>query len=176
MQALPATAETVAASLSDEANTGSSIATVRLRAAVISREHRIEEMPDPCKVEAVRQAVRALAKTFGTGQGHAAPLRQGDETVIVKRARQDQTLRGLRDLAVLLVGRDLLARANELCSVTVEMLRPQPSGEMLVDVVRRKTDTEARPCILGGRSSRRCHSMARGRRHTLGLRVSGARS
>lgn len=146
---LPATPVTVAAFLWSQMEEGRAAATIRLRAAAIAREHRVSGFPDPCRDEVVRADLRAIAKRLGTGQAHAAPLRQRDEDVIVARARQDRSLRGLRDLALLLVGRDILARANELVAITVEMIRFQDSGEALVDVLRRKTDTEARPCILG---------------------------
>lgn len=73
--------------------------------------------------------------TFGP---QAAGLTERDTLTI--RARLGTTVRNARDLALLLVGRDLLARASELVSVTVEDLEPTEDG-VLVKLRRRKTTT-----------------------------------
>jgi integrase len=54
----------------------------------------------------------------------------------------------LRDQALLLVGRDLLARASELVALRVEDVQAVEGGAV-VALRRRKTDTEARPYFIG---------------------------
>jgi integrase len=150
-RALPADPVTVAAFVLDIAG---ALATVRLRVAAIAHEHRLADLPDPCRTETVRKALKATARIRGAIQRTAAPLRLRDADRIADRmqhraADQKRPLhpRELRDLALLRVGHALLARANEIASITVEAIRFQDDGTALVDLMRRKTSdsTEATP-------------------------------
>jgi integrase len=58
-------------------------------------------------------------------------------------------LKDLRDLAVLLVGRDLLARANELVQLTHEAVQFQENGTALVRMRRCKAETRTSTYPLG---------------------------
>lgn len=149
---LPADPVTVAAFV---LFTPGALASVRLRVAAIAHEHRLANLTDPCRSETVRQALRAAAKERGTKQEHAAPLRLRDVDRIVDEIRRRAKKRGaivprdLRDIALVRVMHALMSRANELSSITVESVRFQSDGTSLVDLLRRKTDDEARPCPLG---------------------------
>jgi site-specific recombinase XerD len=118
---LPAGPETVAAYLRCESERGRALATVKRRAATVSLAHRAARFPDPCKTETVRLTVRALARTLGTQQRQAAGLNQSDADRIAASVAGRRP-KDLRDLALLQVGRDLMARASELVSVTVEAI------------------------------------------------------
>jgi site-specific recombinase XerD len=146
ISALPATPESVAKFLRAEAAEGRAVATVRRRAATISRLHRAAGIESPCDHEFVRLALKGIARARGTDQRQAAGLTERDADLI--EAQLGNTLRHTRDLALLLVGRDLLARASELVALAVENLEPTDDG-MLVELRRGKTMTETRSYFIG---------------------------
>lgn len=143
---LPASPELVAAFLRAEAEAGKAVATVRRRAATIAALHRAAGVANPCAAELVRLVLKGLARSRGTGQRQAAPITEREALRI--RARMGDTLRDLRDAALLMVGRDLLARASELVAVRAEDVTPAANGGAVVMLRRRKTDTEARPYFI----------------------------
>jgi integrase len=143
LQALPADPTTVAAFLRSESEAGKSVATVRRRAASIAHIHRAAGVPNPCQAEPVRLALRAIARQMGTDQRQAAPLSARDAHRIEDRVLGDDArLKDLRDVALMMVGRDLLARASELVGLTVEAVQFEADGVALVALRRRKTSTE----------------------------------
>lgn len=144
---LPATPETVVAFLRAEVEAKPyKVGTLRRRVASIAAMHRAAELPNPCEADLVRLELKGLARRLGTGQRQAAPLTERDLHRI--RARMGDTVRDLRDQALLLVGRDLLARASELVALRVEDVQAVEGGAV-VALRRRKTDTEARPYFIG---------------------------
>lgn len=146
--ALPATPETVQGFLRAEVEAKPyKVGTLRRRVASIAAMHRAAELPNPCEAALVRLELKGLARRLGTGQRQAAPLTERDLHRI--RARMGDTVRDLRDQALLLVGRDLLARASELVALRVEDVALLDNGAALVALRRRKTDTEARPYFIG---------------------------
>lgn len=145
--ALPATPETVQGFLRAEVEAKPyKVGTLRRRVASIAAMHRAAELPNPCEAALVRLELKGLARRLGTGQRQAAPLTERDLHRI--RARLGDTVRDLRDQALLLVGRDLLARASELVALRVEDVQAVEGGAV-VALRRRKTDTEARPYFIG---------------------------
>ena len=147
--ALPAAPETVAAFLRAEAETHK-VGTLRRRAASIAAMHRAAELANPCESPLVRLELKGLARRLGTGQRQAAPLTERELLRI--RARLGDTVRDLRDQALLLVGRDLLARASELVALRVEDVQAVEGGAV-VALRRRKTDTEPRPYFIGAEAT-----------------------
>lgn len=141
-QALPADPATVAAFLRAEDTAGKSVATIRRRAASIAHMHRAAGGSNPCQAEPVRLALRAISRQRGTDQGQAAPLSARDAHRIEDRVLgEDARLKDQRDVALMMVGRDLLARASELVALTVEAVQFDSDGA-LVELRRRKTSTE----------------------------------
>jgi len=62
----------------------------------------------------------------------------------------DARLKDLRDVAPLLVGKDLLARASALVSLTVDAMNfDAEDGTAHIALRRRKTTTETQACLLG---------------------------
>jgi integrase len=145
---LPASPEAVAAFLRHDP--AKSVATIRRRAATISRMHRAAGVSNPCEHEIVRLALKGLARTKGTDQRQAAPLTQRDADTI--KARMGDTLKDARDLALMLVGRDLLARSSELVTLEVPAITFTDDGA-LIDLRRRKTSTEAVTYYIGPESA-----------------------
>lgn len=149
LSTLPAMPATVAAFLRSEAEV-KAVATVRRRAATIARMHKAAELPNPCDSELVRLALKGIARNRGTDQRQAGALTERDAVTI--RAHLTDAPRDLRDLALMLVGRDLLARASELVAIDTADLERVDDG-LLVNVRRRKTSTEARPYFVGAEAA-----------------------
>jgi site-specific recombinase XerD len=143
---LPATPHLVAAFLQAEDDAGRSVATVRRRLATISAMHRAAGLANPTEHDIVRLTLRGIARARGTAQRQAAPI--GEREALRIRAHLGDTVRDLRDQALLLVGRDLLARASELVAVKVEDVQAVEGGAV-VSVRRVKTETEPRPLFIG---------------------------
>ena len=143
---LPASAETVAAFLRAESADGKAVATVRRRAATISRMHKAAGMVSPCDDELVRLALKGIARNRGTDQKQAAGLTERDTLTI--RARMGDSVKDARDLALVLAGRDLLGRASELVSLTVADITATDDGA-LVKLRRTKTSTDSATYYMG---------------------------
>jgi integrase len=148
---LPADPGSVAAYLRAESEAGRAVATVRRRAATIACAHRAAGLTNPCQAETVRLAVRAIARERGTDQRQAPALgeREADRIAYVTGA-PDAPLKDRRDLALVLVGRDLLARASELVSLTIESIAwDEADGTATINLRRRKTSTETQAYLIG---------------------------
>lgn len=150
LPSLPAAPATVVTFLRAEVAAGKSVATIRRRTATLSRMHRAAGLPNPCDDDLVRLTLKGIARERGTDQRQAAALTERDAITI--RAHLGDTPRDLRDLALLLVGRDLLARSSELVALRVEDLEAVEDGA-LVRLRRRKTSTEAHTYYIGGEAA-----------------------
>jgi site-specific recombinase XerD len=119
-------------------------ATLRRVLASIARVHRVLGLADPTKDEEVRVALRGMARRraeSGKGrQRQAAGLTE--RAVDAMLATLGDRLIDLRDRALLLVGRDLLARRSELVALRVADLAPSDEGGATVLIGRSKTDQE----------------------------------
>lgn len=127
--ALPAAPETVAAFLAAEARAALAVNTLRLRHAAIRYLHLLAGYPPPT-AEAV------VSTTFaGIRRAHRRPL--GKKTaLVVDRLRAaietiPETLPGLRDRALLLVGFAAALRPSEIARLTLEHLTRHPDGTEL---------------------------------------------
>lgn len=140
MAALPTTPETLRAYIL-EAGSTLAVATVRRHVASIAHLHRAAGLPDPAKIEAVRLTLRALARAKGTRQRQAAALTEAGVAAILATTRPT-TLLSLRDRALVLVSRDLLARRGELVALRLEDLARGADGSATVLIRRSKTDQE----------------------------------
>lgn len=148
---LPASPKQVCQFLRDESEAGLAVATIRRRASTISKMHQAAGLPNPCTDELVRMALKGIAKTKGTDQRQAAPLTERDAITI--RAHMTEAMRDVRDTALMLVGRDLLARSSELVALQVSAIEWADDGA-LVRLRRRKTATESNTYFLGHDTAR----------------------
>ena len=138
--ALPASPQTVAAFLAAEAGKGLAVNTLRLRHAALRYLHLLAGYPPPT-------ASPLVAATFaGIRRAHRRPLRKKTALVIEPlRAAVQQipdTLPGLRDRALLLVGFAAALRPSELAALTCEHLTRHEDGIALF-LPWRKNDQEA---------------------------------
>ena len=139
--ALPAAPETVAAFLAAEARAELAVNTLRLRHAAIRYLHLLAGYPPPT-------AAAVVSTTFaGIRRAHRRPL--GKKTALVlDRLRAaietiPETLPGLRDRALLLVGFAAALRPSEIARLTLEHLTRHPDGIELF-LPWRKNDQDAR--------------------------------
>lgn len=149
MESMPASSGTVAGFLKAEAESGKSVATIRRRLATISAMHRAANIPSPADSQLVKLAMKGIAKAKGTDQRQAAPLSADDAVTIA--AKLGDSPRELRDLAAILVGRDLLARSAEL--VAIEVAHIEWGSPTIIMLRRRKTSTEAKPYAIGPKAA-----------------------
>ncbi len=136
---LPASPATLAAYLAHLADTGSKVSTIMRRLSSISKAHQTAGLPNPTRDEAVRLVVAGIKRDLGTAPGKAAPLMTGDVRCLV--AACPDTLSGLRDRALLLVGFAGGFRRSELVGLAFGDLEPTVDG-LVIHLRRSKTDQE----------------------------------
>lgn len=145
---LPAAPDHVA-SYVDARGAERAVATVRRYLASIAFLHRAAELPDPTKANVVRLAVRRLARRRGTRQRQAAPFGGQAAGAVAGQVTEGTRSRliDLRDAALLLVTRDLLARRAEVAALRLEDLEMHEDGSATILVARSKTDQEGRGAV-----------------------------
>jgi integrase len=145
--ALPAAPETVAAFLAAEARAELAVNTLRLRHAAIRYLHLLAGYPPPT-AEAV------VSTTFaGIRRAHRRPLGKKTALVLDRLCAAiemiPETLPGLRDRALLLVGFAAALRPSEIARLTLEHLTRHPDGTELF-LPWRKNDQDARGVAAAG--------------------------
>jgi integrase len=139
--ALPASPETVAAFLAAEARAELAVNTLRLRHAAIRYLHLLAGCPPPT-------AAAVVSTTFaGIKRAHRRPLNKKTALVLdrLRPAIQaiPQTLPGLRDRALLLVGFAAALRPSEIARLTLDHVTRHADGIELF-LPWRKNDQDAR--------------------------------
>jgi site-specific recombinase XerD len=145
-QALPATDETVALYLADLAGRGAKASTLARRLVAISQAHKTVDLPSPTTSSVVRRVHAGIRRAHGTAQLGKAPALVGDIRKMVQA--QPDSLRGLRDRALLLLGFAGAFRRSELVGLNVEDLELSRIG-LVVTLRHSKTDQEARGRRVG---------------------------
>ena len=140
--ALPAAADTVAAFIDA---TDKAPATLRRYVASIAHMHRAAELPDPTKTEAVKLALRRISRSKGVRQRQVTGITKAVAALMVDAL--PDSMKGLRDRALLLVARDLLARRSELVALDVGDIEFGDDGTATVAIRRSKTDQEGQGAI-----------------------------
>ena len=143
--ALPAPPDAVA-SFIDAMATEKKPATVRRYVASIGHLHRAAELADPTKANPVKLALKRLGRQHGSRQQQAAPF--GEMAVERVLATTADTLIDRRDLALLMVSRDMLARRSEVVALQVGDVQFADDGSATVLISRSKTDTAGEGAVL----------------------------
>ena len=98
-------------------------------------------MAAPAEAEVVRLALKRATRQLGTRQRQAAPLGEAEVAAILATTRGTSgRLADLRDVALVLVMRDLLARRGEVVALTLADLDFAGDGSATVLIRRSKTD------------------------------------
>ncbi|MBF0590176.1 MAG: site-specific integrase, partial [Magnetococcales bacterium] len=90
-------------------------ATVKRHLVSIAHLHRAADLPDPTKENKVRLAIKRMNRTKGTRQKQARGLTMLDVERIL--ATVEWTVRDTRDVAMILLARDLMARSSEIVAL-----------------------------------------------------------
>lgn len=138
-QALPAEPAAVAAYVDDlAAISNRKAAGIRQAAWSIGKVHRLAGLSDPTKAEVVRQALERMARQLGVKQQQAAPIGAYEVRRIMEQAGTRPI--DVRNLALLLVMRDLLARRSEVVALDVADVSYDRDGSGIATIRRSKTD------------------------------------
>ncbi len=136
----PAEAETVALYVTDLARRGRAPATIARRLVSIAVYHRAAGYPSPSDHGVVRAVVSGLRRQLDVAQRQKTALEINSLRVVLARIAVD--VRGLRDRAILLIGRAAALRRSELAALVVNNLRFEPDG-LILELRQSKTDQDA---------------------------------
>src|SRR6266702_6710077 len=138
VSALPASPETVAAYIATEAQTAKP-STISRRVAAIKYAHKLAGIQSPTDAEGVKATMRGIRRTFGGARNKKAPAVAGKMLGMVATA--PDSLAGLRDRALLLLGFGGAFRRSELVALDVADIAETETG-LLVAIRGSKTDQE----------------------------------
>lgn len=136
--AIPASPEILARYLAEHAGT-LSVATLARRVASLAKVHRARGLPDPAGAELVRATLGGIKRMKGIAQREAQPLLRDDLLQVLDTT--GDTLRDVRDRALLLVGFAGGFRRSELVGLDSDDVQPMRQG-LVLTVRRSKTDQE----------------------------------
>jgi integrase len=142
---LPAHPDTVSAYLADKAGTVK-VSTLRRHLATVSKAHQVAGLANPCRETSVRDTVSGLRRTYGTAHDEAPGLLADQLGQTVDTL--GDTLSGVRDRALLLVGWCAGLRRSEVAGLTWGDITPDPDG-LLITLRRSKTDQEGAGRLVG---------------------------
>ena len=160
---LPAAPEVVAAFLTELAELGMAVSTLRLQKSALAAVHRAAGERDPTETEGVRKVMSGLARTVGRNQKQARPLTAEGLAAVRATAtqprrnhrsdgKQETAERALRrgqvDVALLSVMRDGLLRRSEAARLRWDEVEFQEDGTARLLIGRSKTDQEGEGAIL----------------------------
>jgi site-specific recombinase XerD len=139
LESMPATASTAARFLSHQADSGLKASTIGRRAAAVAYAHKLAGFEPPTSAETVRAVVRGIRRSIGTAAARKQPATAEVVGKMLKHC--PDTLRGLRDAALIALGFAGAFRRSELVALTVADLVEAPDGYR-VTIRRSKTDQE----------------------------------
>jgi site-specific recombinase XerD len=138
VSSLPAAPETVAAYIAAEAQTAKP-STISRRVAAIRYAHKLAGIQTPTDAEGVKATMRGIRRTFGGARNKKAPAVAAKMLGMVATA--PDSLAGLRDRALLLLGFAGAFRRSELVALDVADIAETETG-LLVTIRGSKTDQE----------------------------------
>jgi site-specific recombinase XerD len=143
--ALPVSAETVAAFLAAEADSGKRPSTLGRRLAAIRYFHKLAGLPTPTDAEAVKATLRGIRRSMGSAKARKAPALA--EHIKAMVAASPESLRGKRDRALVLLGFAGAFRRSELVALDVADIEEVELG-LRVLIRRSKTDQEGMGSLI----------------------------
>lgn len=143
---LPAEPHTVAAYVDDLNEQGRKPAGIRQAVWAIGKLHTLARTDSPIEDQVVALAVKRATRAAGSRQRQVAPF--GERAVWRVQEVTGLRLSDLRDLALLLTARDLLARRSEVVALQVEDIEFAADGTATVLIRRSKTDQAGEGAVL----------------------------
>ena len=157
LEALPASEAIVGLFLADRAATLKN-ASLRTRLVAITRAHRVRGLHLDTKAPQIRDVMQGIARTHGRAVTKKAPATLDVLRDAVRALAKDDTLRSLRDRAIMLLGFAAALRRSEISAIDVSHLRFTAEG-LVLTLPRRKTDQEGVGTEIGvpyGQDARYC--------------------
>ncbi|WP_207384431.1 site-specific integrase [Legionella wadsworthii] len=145
LDALPATPDTVARFLAQQASSGIKPATLTRRLAAIRMAHEANGFANPTQHKGVKTVFKGIKRDKGTAQEKKAPLTAQRMAAII--AHCPDTLTGTRDKALLLLGFAGAFRRSELVALEVNDIERTPEG-IKVTIRKSKTDQEGQGQVI----------------------------
>jgi len=174
---LPCTADTLAAFLVEQADSGLHTSTLEGRLAAIRKAHELKGFPSPTTDPMVKAAIRGIRRTYGSAPNDVAlPLRLVQLQAIVGRLTARTDIQQARTRALLLIGWAGAFRRSELVAIDVEHVQWHRGG-IRIQIPFSKTDQEGRGqsvAIPAGKNAATCPCRALGHWFTLSGVSSGA--
>lgn len=136
---LPADVDTVVRYVTELAEKNFKVSTITRRISAISQAHQAKGIESPTHSLGVRKVMAGIRRTKGTAQQGKSPAMTEDIRAMVKAL--PDTLLGIRDAALLLLGFSGAFRRSELVSLTAEDLSFTRDG-LKVMLRKSKTDQE----------------------------------
>jgi site-specific recombinase XerD len=143
---LPALPATVAAYLAYEVGQNLRPSTLGRRLAAIQYAHQHAGHEPPTNAEGVKATLRGIRRTLGIARRRKAPA-TANKAKAMARSVPD-SLVGIRDRAILLLGFAGAFRRSELVALDVADIEPSVSG-LRVTIRRSKVDQEGEGAIIG---------------------------
>ncbi len=144
--ALPAAYEVVALYLTALTREGKKLNTLTRRLAAIAYTHRQAALPSPTNTPVVEAVLTGIRRTYGSRPHGVAALLTDDIRAMVRTL--PDSLLGIRDRAVILLGYAVAFRRSELVQLDVTDLAPRVEG-LAVTLRRSKTDQEGHGRLVG---------------------------
>ena len=155
LTSLPAEPLTVARYLAARANSGASVATLRLATSAISKAHEWAKLESPCRDPGVRASLKGWGRRLSRPQRQSGAL-TADVLAVIRltavqprrRGRVFETPeqaaeRGTFDVALMAVLSDAGLRRSEAAALTWGDVQRWDDGSGRITVIRSKTDAEA---------------------------------
>jgi site-specific recombinase XerD len=140
-RALPADPVSVARYVAQLADSGLKASTITRRCAAIRYAHKAAGREPPTGAEGVKAVLRGIRRTKGIRPNRKAPAEA--VAIAAMLAALPNTLTGLRDRALLLIGFAAALRRSELVALQVADLERRRGG-ILLHIRRSKTDQHGR--------------------------------
>lgn len=123
-----------------------SIATLQRRLVSLSKAHEAQGFENPVKSEVVKATIKGIRRTHGKPQRQVAPITK--ERLIAMVETCEDSLKGVRDKALLLIGFAGAFRRSELVALNVEDVEDVPEG-LIITINQSKTDQEGKGRRVG---------------------------
>jgi len=138
---IPATPETVALYITALAEAGAKPSTIQRRLSALSQAHQLSgHEPSPTQSPIVRTTMAGIRRTLGMAPAQKAAVVTAELRLLLA-VTPDDTLAGLRDRALLLIGFAGGFRRGELVALDVEDVEETEDG-LRIGIRRSKTDQE----------------------------------
>ena len=140
LSSLPAAPEAVMLYLGELGGNGKKMSTITRRLAAIAQVHRLAGHESPSEARPVRELLSGMRRTHGVAAQSKEALLSEDLRTVIRQL--GDSLRDVRDRALLLVGFAGAFRRSELVALEITDCDFKPEG-LILQLRRHKTDQEA---------------------------------